>query len=82
MNYEKLFEEKDVIFEKDLAEILYYNLLNFYNRPLDDSNENYSFHHNKYAYMMFFYTFNYNYPFNLKRISYIFSDGKYLWNSH
>ena len=66
---------------KDLAEILYYNLLNFYNRPLSDSNENYSFHHNKYAYMMFFYTFNYNYPFNLKRISYIFSPKFFKYNT-
>jgi predicted GH43/DUF377 family glycosyl hydrolase len=68
-----LYLMKKYNLEKYLAEILYYNLLNFYNRPLADSNKNYSFHHNKYAYMMFFYTFNYNYPFNLKRISHIFS---------
>lgn len=56
-----------------LSEILYYNIYNFINRPLASSNSNYIFHHNKYAYMMFYYTFNYNYPFELKKISYIFS---------
>lgn len=66
--YQKLYN-----INYELAEKLYYNILNICYRPIGESNDLYQYHHSKYIYMMFFYTFNYEYPFNIKRISFIFS---------
>lgn len=53
---------------------IYSNINNFLNRPIENGSDNkYTHHHSSRVYMMFFYTFNSSYPFNIIKISHCFT---------